>query len=91
MRVEKSIENVRNCMCLSCPSYTKWCRNKSNIDDVCDIYDVKNLDHLEMLFCAFDKSDCIKEHKGCLCAKCDVHKKYALNNEDYCIYSGGVD
>ena len=53
-------------------------------------YDVSHLEHLELMFCAFEKSNCIHENRGCLCEKCPVHKKYALNNEDYCLNTGGI-
>ncbi|MBR5599134.1 MAG: DUF2769 domain-containing protein, partial [Alphaproteobacteria bacterium] len=77
MQVEKNVENIRNCLCFNCPSYTRWCKNKNNVDDMCDDISIENIDHLEVMFCAFDKSECIKEHRGCLCDKCSVHKKYA--------------
>ena len=50
----------------------------------------QHLEHLELMFCAFEKSNCIHENRGCLCEKCPVHKKYALNNEDYCLNTGGI-
>ena len=89
MRVEKNMENLCSCLCLECPSYTKGCKNKHKIDDFSDVL-INDKEHLEIMFCAFDKCDCIKENNGCLCGQCRVHKKYNLNNEDYCIYSGGV-
>ena len=42
------------------------------------------------MFCAFSKSECIKEDKGCICPECEIHKMYDLNREDYCIVSGGI-
>lgn len=88
MKVERTLENVQNCLCLNCPTYTKKCKKKNanNIDENV----LKNSKHFEVLFCAFDKSNCIKENDGCVCMKCVVHKKYKLNNEDYCLSSGGI-
>lgn len=87
MRVNKTIENVKQCICDKCPSYTLACRNKNNFlhDD-----NIADLNHYEMMFCAFEKSNCIHENRGCICSKCAVHKKYQLNNEDYCLSTGGV-
>ena len=90
MHVDKSIENLRECLCLECPSYTKFCKKKNVYKDIDDKIDMNKLGHLEMMFCAFEKSDCIHENLGCLCMKCPVHKKYALNSEDYCLATGGV-
>jgi len=88
MRVEKTMENVNSCMCLSCPSYTTTCKIKNGVETV---FDVSHLEHLEKMFCAFEKSNCIRENRGCLCEKCEVHKKYGLHNEDYCLNTGGID
>ena len=30
MKVERTLENVKNCLCLECPSYTKGCKKKLN-------------------------------------------------------------
>lgn len=87
MIVEKTTENAKACRCLVCPSYTPACKMKNGKDIP---FDVSGLSHLEMMFCAFEKSNCIHENLGCLCEKCSVHKKYALNNEDYCLKTGGV-
>ena len=87
MRVDKTVENVRSCLCWKCPSYSSRCKLKNGQEIP---FDVSHLQHLEVMFCAFEKSNCIRENQGCLCAKCMVHKKYALNNEDYCLNTGGV-
>ena len=29
MHVDKTVENARECMCLTCPSYTKTCKIKN--------------------------------------------------------------
>ena len=90
MRVEKSLDNAQFCRCLSCPSYTTTCKLKNNMVTNDDVRQRLNEAHWELLFCAFDKSQCIHENRGCLCSTCLVHKKYALNNEDYCLHTGGV-
>lgn len=90
MKVDKTTENARNCMCLTCPSYTKTCKIKNIPNLTKNIIDVDETQHLEIMFCAFEKSNCIHEHKGCLCSDCPVHKKYNLNNEDYCLNTGGI-
>ncbi len=87
MRVDKTIDNVKGCLCRSCPSYSSHCKLKSGEYLP---FDISHLSHLEVMFCAFEKSNCIHENRGCLCGKCPVHKKYALNNEDYCLCTGGV-
>ncbi len=87
MRVDKTTENALACKCLSCPSYTTTCKLK-NGDEIPQ--DISKLHHLERMFCAFDKSNCIHENRGCLCEGCPVHTKYALNNEDYCLSTGGI-
>ncbi|MBR1373257.1 DUF2769 domain-containing protein [bacterium] len=90
MLVHKTLENARNCKCLQCPSYTTTCKIRNKMSDHTDVLHRLNDAHWELLFCAFEKSNCIHENRGCLCSSCAVHKKYALNNEDYCLHSGGV-
>lgn len=87
MRVEKTIENAERCKCLQCPSYTAVCKMKNGTTIP---HDISKLDHLERMFCAFEESNCIHENRGCLCETCPVHKKYSLNDEDYCLHTGGV-
>ncbi len=90
MHVDKTVENARECMCLTCPSYTKTCKIKNVPELTEEVAHIDDVQHLEMMFCAFEKSNCIHEHRGCLCPECPVHQKYALNNEDYCLNSGGI-
>ena len=91
MRVDKTIENIKDCLCLKCPSYTSFCKNHRDADEIVDDgNEVSQKKHLEILFCASRKSNCIHENLGCLCLKCPVHKRYELNNEDYCLTNGGV-
>ena len=90
MKVEKTLENVGKCLCLQCPSYTKSCHLRSEKELFEKINNINTEKHFEVMFCAFEKSDCIQENRGCLCSQCPIHKKYALNNEDYCLSTGGV-
>ena len=86
MRVEKNLENAQACICFSCPSYSQSCilKNGQNIP-----FDVSHLKHMECLFCAFEKSNCIHENKGCLCEHCPVYEKYHLKRDEYCLSIGG--
>lgn len=90
MRVEKSKNNAQMCQCLNCPSYTTTCKIKNNMRTNEDVLQKENDEHWELLFCAIEKSNCIHENRGCMCHTCPIHKKYALNNEDYCLHTGGV-
>jgi len=45
--------------------------------------------HAETMFCAYEKSHCINEEKGCKCASCEVYKENALENVYYCTHEGG--
>ncbi len=90
MHVDKTVENIKQCMCFKCPSYTPICKAK-NWSDISFLGEnISKHSHYEMMFCAFEKSNCIHENRGCLCVKCPVHQKYELNNEDYCLKTGGV-
>ena len=90
MHVDKTVENAKQCMCFKCPSYAPICKAKNWSDISFHNERIDDFKHYEMMFCAFEKSNCIHENRGCLCVKCPVHKKYGLNNEDYCLTTGGV-
>jgi len=90
MRVEKTLDNAQKCLCLTCPSYTTTCKFKNDMHTNQDVLKKEIDEHWELLFCAIEKSNCIHENRGCHCQTCPVHKKYALNNEDYCLHTGGV-
>lgn len=90
MLVAKTKENLKNCRCMECPSYTAGCKIRNypvNLFKLMD--DLDNIEHFEGMFCAFEKSNCIEEDKGCLCEECPVHAKYNLVREDYCLKTGG--
>ena len=91
MKVEKTQENICNCLCLICPSYEKICKLK-NVNENQDISTTKlqNKTHYEKMFCAFEKSNCIHLARGCICHNCEVFKKYGLKNKEYCFKTGGL-
>lgn len=91
MKVDKTSENLARCICMYCPSYSPVCKLKNsqkNINRSDD--DVKNTEHYEKMFCAFEKSNCIHLDRGCLCEKCQIYQKYGLNHHDYCLKTGGM-
>lgn len=47
--------------------------------------DISNVEHAEVMFCAFGKSNCITEEKGCNCPTCVVHKENMLDKTYYCL------
>ena len=89
-QVEKNKENLEMCNCLKCPSYSTSCKIKEMPHNMFEVFKgLENLDGLENLFCAYTKSRCIDEDKGCLCNVCRVHDKYNLEEGHYCISEGG--
>ncbi len=91
MRVEKTEENICNCICMMCPSYEKICKLKNNNQNQ-DIstQNLQNMTHYEKMFCAFEKSNCIHFDRGCICEKCEVFKKYGLKHKEFCLKTGGL-
>ncbi|MBQ7284712.1 MAG: DUF2769 domain-containing protein [Alphaproteobacteria bacterium] len=90
MLVEKTKENLKECQCHNCPSYTLGCKIKNYpIDAIKMFEDIDNLEHLERMFCAFEKSHCIEEDHGCLCETCPIYAKYDLVRDEYCMKTGG--
>jgi hypothetical protein len=51
--------------------------------------DISQVEHMENMFCAFGKSNCIDAEKGCVCPDCQVHAEYNLQNVYYCLKTGG--
>ncbi len=89
--VARTRENLERCKCLDCPSYTMGCKIKNIPTNLYKL--VNNLDkteHFEGMFCAFEKSHCIEQGKGCLCNTCEIYHKYQLNRQDYCLSDGGL-
>ena len=92
MQVEKSNENLKLCQCMHCPSYTTGCKIKNMASNLYKLMEgFEDSEHFEGMYCAFSKSDCIHEDKGCLCEDCEVHAKYNLKREDYCLKTGGLN
>lgn len=90
-KVERTRENILKCLCKNCPSYTFTCKLMAMPGNVILLIDTMNDDrlHAETMFCAYDKSQCISEQKGCSCSKCEVAQKYGLDKVYYCLESGG--
>ena len=90
MLVAKTKENLKRCKCMGCPSYTLSCKIKNVPENLFKLMeDLDNVEHYESMFCAFEKSHCIEEDRGCLCDTCPVHAEYNLNREEYCLKDGG--
>ena len=76
---------------MECPSYTMGCKIKNYPANFAKMLgDLTETEHFEGMYCAFEKSHCIEEDKGCLCEECPIHAKYDLVREDYCIKTGGL-
>ena len=88
--VEKTKANLIACKCLVCPSYEFTCKVQSMPSNVLLLIgDMDNMIHAEKLFCAYEKSSCIEQKKGCICPECEVQKKYDLKKVYYCLEDGG--
>lgn len=89
--VARTKENLEHCRCMDCPSYTLGCKIKNMPGNVYKMMgDLEDVEHFEALYCAFEKSRCIEEDRGCLCPDCIVHSQYHLNRDDYCLKTGGL-
>ena len=90
--VSRTSENLKKCLCGDCPSYSVMCKVKNYpINMLRQVDGVENVEHYEKLFCAFGKSTCISENKGCVCDQCEVYNENNLSKEDYCLATGGLD
>lgn len=47
---------------------------------------VDKADHIDGMFCAFGKSECITEIKSCICMTCKNAEKYGLVAGFYCVH-----
>ncbi|MBI2849444.1 MAG: DUF2769 domain-containing protein [Chloroflexi bacterium] len=84
--VAKTKANLMKCLCMRCPTYTFTCKVKSIPSNMFAMMrDIGKLDHLEGMFCAFEKSICITEEKGCICMTCALYKQYDLDKAYYCL------
>jgi hypothetical protein len=86
-KVAKTKENLKKCMCMKCPSYGIMCKMKAMPKNMITMMksDISKVDHMEGMFCAFGKSKCLKDKKGCICGTCPVFKENKLNKAYYCI------
>lgn len=76
---------------MHCPSYTTGCKIKNMPENIVHLIEgLENTDDFEALYCAYSKSRCITEDKGCRCEDCEVHKQYKLNRDEYCLKDGGL-
>lgn len=90
MRVAKTVDNLNKCRCMDCPSYTMGCKVKNYPINLAKLASgLDSVDHYEKMFCAFGKSNCIREDKGCLCEKCEVFTENKLTRDEYCMTDGG--
>ena len=88
--VARTMDNLRKCDCMKCPSYNFACKVKSMPSNVILMMGpVGAMPNAEAMFCAFDKSRCIDEEKGCICATCAVAKENGLEKGFYCTVTGG--
>lgn len=88
--VARTKENLQRCKCMDCPSYTLGCKIKNMPGNLYKLMgEIEDVEHFEGMFCAFEKSNCIEESKGCLCNECEIFHKYRLNRQDFCIENGG--
>lgn len=86
----KTKENLKKCICMKCPSYTFACKIKNMPKNIMGMMgDIREKDHFEGLYCAFEKSDCIKDRKGCICGSCAVSKESDLSRGYFCIKTDG--
>ena len=88
--VARTKENLEKCKCMDCPSYTLGCKLKNMPENLYKIMHDLDTEHFEGMFCAFEKSHCIEEDKGCLCSTCEVYHKYQLDRREFCLSDGGL-
>lgn len=89
-KVAKTKENLHKCKCMKCPSYSFACKVKTMPGNV--ILMMGNMEdklHAEAMFCAYEKSHCIDEEKGCLCETCELYTEYELEKEYFCTTTNG--
>jgi len=89
--VAKTKENLKKCKCVKCPTYSFACKIKAIPEGISDMLkrDISEEKHMEMMFCAFEASKCIKEEKGCICTTCEVHTENNLDKTYYCAITSG--
>ena len=89
--IPKTKENLENCQCADCPSYNLGCKIKVMPENLYKLMNnFETTEHFEGMYCAFEKSHCITESKGCMCYSCENYKKYDLNRQEFCLSTGGL-
>ncbi len=89
-KVAKTKENLLKCKCMKCPSYSFACKVKSMPSNIAALVSgFSKAEHLEGMFCAYEKSKCIEEEKGCICPQCKVYIENGLDKNYYCLANGG--
>lgn len=89
-QVAKSKDNLAKCQCMKCPTYTMMCKMLNMPGNVISMMgDVAEKEHIEAMYCAFNKSKCIAEEKGCMCGQCLVHAENNLDKGYYCLVTSG--
>lgn len=90
MAVEKTIANIKKCICMKCPSYSFSCKVKSMPTNMLALVEgMDQVEHVEGMFCAYEKSNCIEVEKGCDCRDCQVFKENGLDKTYHCLVTGG--
>jgi len=85
-KVTRTKDNLGKCQCMKCPTYTFMCKVKSAPGNIMAMMgDIGKKDHMEAMYCAFDKSKCIEEEKGCICMTCAIFSEYNLDKAYYCL------
>lgn len=88
--VEKTKENLKKCACMKCPSYSFVCKIKSMPGNIMGMLgDLSKSEHMEGMFCAFEKSKCIHDEKGCICPTCELFKENKLDKGYFCTVTKG--
>ena len=89
-KVPKEKANLIKCMCKKCPTYDFACKVKSIPGNMGLILgDMEDKLHAETMFCAYEKSNCLEDEKGCLCPTCELFKKYELGKTYFCTETAG--
>lgn len=89
-KVERTVANALRCMCVRCPSYTFKCILRGLPDNLAALAGgLDQAEHMEGMFCAFEKSSCVSEDRGCICHKCELYKANNLDKKSYCLGTGG--
>ena len=89
-RIPRTKDNLDKCNCITCSSYTTKCKIKELPNNMTGIVKgLNNVDHLEGMFCAYEKSRCIEKPQGCSCSSCKLHDEYHLEKSYYCLANDG--